>query len=454
MKRSQRTPVVVDRKHRRHPVAAIASGIVAVVLIIGCLIFNRYDDRIVQVDGLIQNHGESSLRAEADGSSVHWLRRRMTDAGMLHHIQTTKRELFGNLFGPKNTKKPKVAVYYYPWYGPDFHNNIGYPRRELIPPQYPSLGEYDDRQPSVIAQHIQWTVNAGVSVWVTSWFGPGRDTDTTTRNNILTHPDIGKINIALFYETEGRIPQNADGTWNLSNVAPDIQHIALNYFGHPQYLRIGRTPVLFIYLSRSLFNRGILADVINIMRTAASQRGYNLYIVGDQVWRNAPANPTTYQPFQLLDGVTNYDVYGNVRTRGDFFARQVGVDNYQNRQIAWLQATKDSGRSCAFLPSVTPGFLKRGDFEPMSRKLDESSPPGSLFRALLMNAFKVTDDRADNMVMITSWNEWHEDTQIEPVNPSGGVTNQPSLLTRNLAYDAYGSLYLDILKEEYSNASL
>jgi hypothetical protein len=355
----------------------------------------------------------------------------------------------------KNPKKPKIGVYYYPWYGPNFHGNSGYPRRELIPPQYPLLGEYDDRQPNVTAQHIQWTVTSGVQVWATSWWGPGSSTDTTTLNHILKHPDIGKINIALFYETDGRIKQNLDGTWNTSRVVPDIQHIAQNYFGHPQYLKIGGKPVLFVYLTRSLFSRGILANVTNLMRTTASQSGYSLYIVGDHVWQSAPTTPTTYQPFQLLDGVTNYDVYGNLKTKGDLYARQSGVDKYQSRQMAWLQATKNSGRSCSFLPSVTPGFLKRGGtLDPMSRKLDENSPPGSLFRALLKNAFKVTDDRAENMVMITSFNEWHEETQIEPVNPIGGITNQPTSLTRNLAFDAYGSLYLDILKEEYSMASL
>ena len=36
-----------------------------------------------------------------------------------------------------------VGVYYYPWYGDDFHGGR-YLREHLQPPQLPSLGEYDD----------------------------------------------------------------------------------------------------------------------------------------------------------------------------------------------------------------------------------------------------------------------------------------------------------------------
>jgi hypothetical protein len=48
-----------------------------------------------------------------------------------------------------------VGVYYYPWYGKYFHNSQGYLRKDLNPPQLPMLGEYDDSDPDVIAQHMK-----------------------------------------------------------------------------------------------------------------------------------------------------------------------------------------------------------------------------------------------------------------------------------------------------------
>ena len=62
--------------------------------------------------------------------------------------------------------------------------------------------------------------------------------------------------------------------------------------------------------------------------------------------------------------------------------------------------------------------------------------------------------------MINSWNEWHEDTQIEPVIALGDLTissSEPLNLTcygrnciQSLEYEAYGELYLDILREATS----
>ena len=72
----------------------------------------------------------------------------------------------------------RVGVYYYPWYGSDFHGGK-YMRARLVPPQYPTLGEYDDREVSVISQHLAWSRQAHISLWVASWWGPDRREDQT-----------------------------------------------------------------------------------------------------------------------------------------------------------------------------------------------------------------------------------------------------------------------------------
>ena len=91
----------------------------------------------------------------------------------------------------------------------------------------------------------------------------------------------------------------------------------------------------------------------------------------------------------------------------------------------------------------------------------------------------------DKMIMVNSFNEWHEDTQIEPVleagssdyndghsdsdaafstfaeklkevlagggNSEGYTTTYPELLTGGLEYVGYGNLYLDILGAATTN---
>ena len=101
-------------------------------------------------------------------------------------------------------------------------------------------------------------------------------------------------------------------------------------------------------------------------------------------------------------------------------------------------------QDCAFMPSVTPGFNDRGvrleaDHLPLSRKLSATDEFGSLFKASLDHAMTQVDPKADNLLVVTSFNEWHEDTQIEPV--TGRLTKQPYNFTLGVEYDGYGTLY-------------
>jgi len=89
-----------------------------------------------------------------------------------------------------------VGVYYYPWYSGDFHGGR-YMRKELIPPQLPMLGEYDDRDPAVIAQHLKWSRQANISLWVASWWGPNSREDRTLLQHILPHDELGEMQIEI-----------------------------------------------------------------------------------------------------------------------------------------------------------------------------------------------------------------------------------------------------------------
>ncbi len=333
-----------------------------------------------------------------------------------------------------------VGVYYYPWYEGDFHGGK-YIREHLRPPQLPSLGEYDDRDPEVIAQHLKWSTTANVSLWVSSWWGPGRREDRTLLQHILPHEELGEMQIALFYETSGRIPNFDD----VSNVSSDITHMSTNYFAHPNYLRIDSRPVLFVYLTRVLSRNGMLDEVVALMRSAAKKAGHDLYIIGDQVF----GQPTNSSALALLDAVTNYDVYGSMGAQG--YAGQPAVDAYYAAQAEWQALANAAGT--AFIPAATPGFNDKGvrsGHPAMSRRLTLSSEHGTLFRAMLQQAVNHTESATGDMLLITSWNEWHEDTQIEPVIVSTPTASDVDngAYSEGLDYEGYGERYLNILREE------
>ncbi len=77
---------------------------------------------------------------------------------------------------------------------------------------------------------------------------------------------------------------------------------------------------------------------------------------------------------------------------------------------------------------------------------------GSLFtRELNEVAVPRTDPLASNMLMVTSFNEWHEDTAIEATNvasPTNQDNSGTQAYTDGYYYTGYGTLYLDILKQQ------
>ena len=58
--------------------------------------------------------------------------------------------------------------------------------------------------------------------------------------------------------------------------------------------------------------------------------------------------------------------------------------------------------------------------------------------------------------MVTSWNEWHEDTQIEPVAPAPATNldDNAGYDTNDLYYNGYGMLYLNILRDKTTTLAL
>ena len=351
--------------------------------------------------------------------------------------------------------KYTIGVYYYPWHSNNFHNGEGYLRRNLEPPQLPQLGEYDDTDPATISQHLKSSRYANVNLWVSSWWGAGYQEDNTLKNVILPHADLPGTRIALLYETTSRMKQGIKK--NVTDIFyQDVEYIAKTYFDDPNHYRIDNRPVLFVYLTRVLSSEGILETVTTQMRQAAMDNGgHDLYIIGDQVMSNAPDNGKEYEPFILLDGVTNYDVYGNLKRPNNGYAGMNRLNDLVTRNRRWRNEARAGG--CAFIPAVAPGYNDRGvrfdaGHTPLSRKLYQGAPEGSLFSTSLEKSLDLTDESTERLLMITSWNEWHEDTQIEPV-VSVGQTDQPLNMTcygdqcnEGLEYKAYGELYLDILR--------
>lgn len=342
---------------------------------------------------------------------------------------------------------PIVGAYYYPWYGVQTEaleeqwRSVF--RQRLVPPQSPQAGLYRSDDPQVIAEHLKQSRRAGIDFWAVSWWGPDSPTDKVFRNNLLTHPSAADFRFAALYESTGRLGSMEHPTYE--SWISDLDYLREHYFNHPNYLRIDGKPVLFVYLTRVYFrDRG--AEALKEMR----ERHKDLYLIGDDVFGDDYRAEWAKQ----FDAVTAYDVYGQSTGPhgGTRQAIKVLARNYANaRNVA-------NSVNTAFIPAVAPGYndtVIRQGHPGRARTFSESSAPqeGEVFRTMITEAaLPHLDPRSDQLMMITSFNEWFEDTQIESTTGTAAATTKDdsksgSAFTGGDRYEDYGDLYLDIVRE-------
>ncbi|MEQ8846712.1 DUF5010 domain-containing protein [Botrimarina sp.] len=343
-----------------------------------------------------------------------------------------------------------VGAYYYPWW--DTHDWNDTLRARMLPEDHRPLAGYTDSSDSgLIAEHINQSHRGNISMWSHSWWGPGSIEDRTLRDYILPHPRAGELKHSILYEPVGRLGNNSSP--DFSNLKPDLEYLAEHVFSDPNYYRIDGRPVLFIWISRVYFETAegmqALADA---RQSIVEKHGYDPYVVGDEVTPNFNASRAAQ-----YDAVTRYGVYGLAGLNRD------GVDP-SDIGLAGDAFAAAAATGATVIPGVVPGYndkAVRAGNAPAQRYYDNQTidDAGSVFRDLLRGAaVPNTDAASNNLLMVTSFNEWHEDTQIEAtvIAPPSTLDDSPSGadLTTGLAYEGYGYKYLDILRQETTNGPM
>jgi glycoprotein endo-alpha-1,2-mannosidase len=271
------------------------------------------------------------------------------------------------LFSAGALGAPKVSIFYYPWYGTPSHDgqyvhwlqNGHSPPADIAANFYPARGVYSSSDPAVIRSEMGEMKAAGVDEVVASWWGRGSAEDKRLPA-IITAAKREGLSVAAHLEPySGR------------TVASTVSDIG--------YLRTLGITRFFVY--QPLDFPGDDWAVAN-----ASLQGVQVF---------AQTVLVGIAALGRFDGIYTYDVltYG-----GDKFARLCA------------QAHK---RKLLCLPSVGPGFdARRATGERRVKPRRNGATYDSMWRAAVAA-------RPDG-VTITSYNEWHEGTQIEPASAKPG----------------------------------
>jgi hypothetical protein len=385
-------------------------------------------------------------------------------------------------WSPHDGSKLLVGSYYYQW----FPQNLaeGTLRADLVPPQGPNPKTDVSSNPRTAERAISEANRAGIDFFALDWWPKNnwsgrplaaRESEDANTGAFLRASNISHIKFCMFYETFALDFNAADESTPVnpameSEFDGDMLFFATHYFNNPSYLRLHGRPVVVLYLTRTL--TGDVAGMMQGVRSLLASHGYDPYFIGDEVyWRvtnpqSATSGPLlTTQPqaarIEQFDAVTPYTLYfgGNSPTYGpaDDFTGYPGRTNIVADELHLLQEYRQAtGNRVPVIPDITPGFNDRGV------RLSINHPaqprewlPGEGTASTLDHLFKQValpsvDPRAP-IIFVTAWNEWNEDSGVEPV-PGVATSKDDSPTgteyTQGYTYGGEGDSALVILRRD------
>ena len=356
---------------------------------------------------------------------------------------------------------PLLGAYYYNWFPENLASGTLGPH--LLPPRGPDSG-YRSEDLAAAEQAIAAASSAGIDFFALDWWPTRPEQNRRIDTGFLRARNLLAMRFAIFYETGDlgpHLPYNSVTPLipaARATLVADMVAIARTYFANPRYLRIGGRPVVFWYVTRTL--TGDVAAAVAAVRSALHALGFDVFIVGDEIsWRvTTPAGVGTTAPqverAKLVDAITWYNLYDTSAPASWGY----GVSTTFVPDVAALARRYKSalGGSVPIVPAVIPGFNDRAARPSENHgAIPRQWAPGDTGATFLRHMFDEValpnvDPRAP-MVMITSWNEWNEDTGIAPVTSTLSTTTDDSrshtFYTQGYRYGGPSTPELDAVRE-------
>jgi hypothetical protein len=301
---------------------------------------------------------------------------------------------------PADAWGKRVLAFYYGWYGsPDSQN----PHWEGVDAanqrignsaHYPVLGSYDSHDPAVIEQQLCWAGEARTDL-IVSWWGKDDPTDKQLKA-LLARAGAYNISVTAYIEqVRSRSREEA---------LAQVQYLLSTYGYHPSWLKVAGKPVVFVY-SRAVWDiyPGNWQWVIQEAR-----RVQPAVFIGDRLSME-PTHVAARAPlWNVFDGVHVYNVTDSIAGRTPTQIAQWAGRTYAGWVGSMGQRVK--------MVTVIPGFDDRKvrPLRPAPRPVTDRHA-GATYRALWEAAIQADP----HWVLVTSMNELHEGSGIEPTIEHG-----------------------------------
>lgn len=265
---------------------------------------------------------------------------------------------------------------------------------------YPQLGTYSNSDKRIIAQHMRMLQQAGIGVIVVTWWNKGDFMDKTVP---LILDEAAKKKIKVCFHIEPFPGRNAATTKSA------IEYLVDTYGKHPAFFRSSQhanKPFFFVYDSY-LTNASDWASLLRSDGNKSIRNTlYDAVVLG--LW--VKKDDASFFEHSGFDGFYTY------------FASEGFTYGSTTKNWNYLQQWATSHQQI-FVPCVGPGYIDTR-IRPWNDKNTRNRLEGQYYDKMFQAAINLHP----SYIGITSFNEWHEGTQIEPAVP---------FKTRSFSYENY-----------------
>jgi len=286
----------------------------------------------------------------------------------------------------------EVLAFYYGWYGTprisgkwrhwqDVNSTTQHIDNST---DFPKFGAYDSHDPAIVDRQAEAAHAAGITGFIASWWGRASFEDQGLPL-LLSAARRHKLAVSAYYEKIA----GDDAASRIGAAIGDIDYLLAQYSSDKAWLRFSGRPVLFVY-GRALRELSF-ADWRVVIAQVRRDNPAGIVLIADSP---DPGYITTF------DGASTYNITGRTKFKSP------------SEIAAWAQAAYPkmvtAGLGRVTTVTIIPGYDDRS-LGRLSPRPVTSRWGGETYRVLWRAAIAAVPD----WVLLTSWNEWHEGSELE-----------------------------------------